>query len=42
LGVRNTVLPAIGVKSLAAFDAAAGFEAPRGIIEPAMNDLAVA
>src|SRR5256714_15231941 len=41
-GVRHAVLTAISVEPLAPLDAAARLEAPLRVIEPAMNDLAVA
>src|SRR5438045_537462 len=41
-GMRYAVLLAIGVEPLAPFDTAARLQTPFRIVEPAMNDLAVA
>src|SRR5205085_9761350 len=41
-GVRHAMLAAIGVEPFAAFDAALRLQAALRIIEPAMDDLAVA
>src|SRR5437016_912609 len=41
-GMRHAMLTAIGVEPLAPLDAAARLEAPFRVIEPAMDDLAVA
>jgi hypothetical protein len=42
LGMRNPVLAAVGIKPLAAGNAAARLQAARRVIEPGMDDLAVA
>src|SRR5256885_17068633 len=41
-GVRHAMLTAIGVEPLASFDAAARLQTPLWVVEPAMDDLAVA